>query len=47
MKERKIGDAKVMTFDDIMEARKMWERAETEREKRSGQRRRGSRPRRE
>jgi hypothetical protein len=33
IKERKIGDAKVMTFEDIVEARKAWERTEAERER--------------
>lgn len=33
VKERKIGDAKIMTFEDIVEARNVWERAEAERER--------------
>ena len=33
IKERKIGDAKVMSFDDIVEARKLYDLAQAEKER--------------
>lgn len=40
VKERKIGDAKIMTFEDIVEARGIWERAEAERERKEAEKER-------
>lgn len=40
VKERKIGDAKIMTFEDIVEARRTWERAEAEKERKEAEKER-------
>lgn len=37
VKERKIGDARILNFKDIQEARKVWERAEAERERKQAE----------
>lgn len=40
VKERKIGDTKIMTFEDIVEARRTWELAEAEKERKEAEKER-------
>jgi hypothetical protein len=37
IKERKIGDAKVMSFDDVIEARKLYDLAQAEKERKKAE----------